>query len=173
LVEDVLLEQREERFHRGVISGSTDSAHRADQSGTAQGQHEWDSDPDVSVTYSWKSLFGGVLATTSTFTPADPDLVVIEATGHKAGYADTTVKSKPLSILSPGTLAITLEVDPGTGASGQFAFSNDQDAAAPVEVKLNGVTYASISVPAGTPEDEGTATVPFSDLTRGHDFGMA
>ena len=108
-----------------------------------------------------------MLATTSTFTPADPDLVVIEATGHKAGYADTTVKSKPLSILSPGTLAITLEVDPGTGASGQFAFSNDQDAAAPVEVKLNGVTYASISVPAGTPEDEGTATVPFSDLAPG------
>lgn len=128
----------------------------------------WDSDPSVTVTYAWKSLLGDLLATTGTFTAADPGMIKLEATGHKSGYSDTTVfMNPPLAISSLNTLVITLHVDPATGTSGQFTFSNDQEVEAPVEVKLNGATYATITVPAGTPGLEGTASVPFSDLAPG------
>ncbi len=39
-VQDVLLEQREERFHRGVVPGGTDFTHRSDEVVTVQGVHE-------------------------------------------------------------------------------------------------------------------------------------
>jgi hypothetical protein len=40
LVEDVLLQQSEERFHRGIVADGTATTDRADQSGAARGQHE-------------------------------------------------------------------------------------------------------------------------------------
>ncbi len=126
----------------------------------------WDPDPSVTVTYAWKSTIGAVLGTTNTFTAADPFPVTLEATGHKSGYADTTVK-KSIAIFNANELVITLQVDPVTGKSGQFGFSNNQGVEAPVEVKLNGATYASITVPAGMPGAEGTASVPFSNLAPG------
>jgi hypothetical protein len=39
-IEDVLLEQGEERLHGGVVATGTDLAHRSDQVVTAQGGHE-------------------------------------------------------------------------------------------------------------------------------------
>lgn len=39
-VQDVLLEQGEERFHRSIVAGSTDLRHRADEAMTVQGMHE-------------------------------------------------------------------------------------------------------------------------------------
>ena len=39
-VQDVLLGQREERFHRRVIAGRADLAHRSDEVMTVQGMHE-------------------------------------------------------------------------------------------------------------------------------------
>lgn len=40
-VQDVLLQQREEGLHRGVIAGSADLAHRSDEVMTVQGVHEF------------------------------------------------------------------------------------------------------------------------------------
>src|SRR5699024_3217445 len=40
-VQDVLLEQREERFHRGLVPGSADFPHRSDEVMTVQGMHEF------------------------------------------------------------------------------------------------------------------------------------
>lgn len=40
-VQDVLLQQREKGFHRGVIAGSADLAHRSDEVVTVQGVHEF------------------------------------------------------------------------------------------------------------------------------------
>lgn len=40
-VQDVLLEQCEERFHCGVVPGGTDLTHRSDEVMTVQGVHEF------------------------------------------------------------------------------------------------------------------------------------
>jgi len=39
-IEDVLLQQGEERFHRGIVAGRAYLAHRAEQPVTGQGTHE-------------------------------------------------------------------------------------------------------------------------------------